>query len=493
MEANNQIYADMASRTGGAVYLGVVGPVRTGKSTLIKQFMDTMVIPHIEDGARRERANDELPQSAAGRTIMTTEPKFIPEQPVSITPDGVTDMQVRLIDCVGYIVPSSKGYIEEDQPRMVKTPWYDEEVPFNMAAEEGTRRVISDHSTAGLVVTTDGTVTDIPRAEYAEAEARVIEELQQLGKPFVVLLNTVDPASEQAVALAQQLSGEYGVPVLPVDCRTMTEAQFCVVLTALLEQFPLREVGFILPRWLTRLSPEHPVRCGVTDALRTAAPSAGRVSDARRLAQNICACPYIEDARVERVELGQGMATVRATVKPELFYQILGEETGMTITDEGALLSAMLEMAAIKRRYERLQGALEQVEATGYGIVMPDMEEMSLDEPEIIRQGNRYGVRLHASAPSIHMMKADIHTEITPLVGSERQSEDLVSYLLEQFEGKPSDIWESNIFGTSLYGLVNEGLHNKLQHMPEDARQKLRETVERIINEGCNGLICIIV
>ena len=493
METTNSLYQDIAARTGGDIYLGVVGPVRTGKSTFIKRFMDTLVIPRMEDAYRRERANDELPQSAAGRTIMTTEPKFIPEQAAEVCPDGVTTMRVRLIDCVGYIVPSALGYIENEQPRMVKTPWYEEEIPFNMAAEEGTRRVITDHSTVGLVVTTDGSIADIPREEYAVAEERVVRQLQEINKPFVVLLNAIDPHAPATLQLAEQLEEKYGVPVMPVNCRDMQEREIHAMLAAILSRFPLRQVGLVMPRWLLQLEPTHPVRSGVMEAVKAAAVKAERVSDAAGLAKALEGCPYVEMAALEQVDLGRGEATVTALLQPELFYRILGEATGLQIPDEGALMAHMLEMAAVCKKYKKLEGALEQVEATGYGIVMPDMEEMTLEEPQIIRQNGRYGVRLRAAAPSLHLMKAEINTEVSPIVGSERQSEDLVNYLLGQFEEEPSKIWESNIFGTSLYGLVNEGLHSKLQHMPEEARQKLTETVERIINEGCNGLICIIV
>ena len=493
METTGSLYKDMAARTGGDIYLGIVGPVRTGKSTFIKRFMDTLVIPNMTDPHRRERANDELPQSAAGRTIMTTEPKFIPEKAAQVTLDGVSNMRVRLIDCVGYIVPSALGYIEEEQPRMVKTPWYEEEIPFNMAAEEGTRRVITDHSTVGLVVTTDGSVTDIPREEYAEAERRVVEELRAIRKPFTVLLNAVDPHAPATCQLARELAQEYGVPVVPVNCQTMTEAEIKEILAALLSQFPVRQVGLVLPRWLLRLRKDHPVRCTVMEAVKKAAVGVERVSQVSALAEGLRPCPYVDGASVEEIDLGQGVVTVTVAVQPELFYQVLGEATGLDIGDEGALMACMLDMAAKCKRYEKIRGALEQAEATGYGIVMPEMEEMWLDEPEIIRQSGRYGVRLRAAAPSFHIMKAEIQTEVSPIVGSERQSEDLVNYLLGQFEEDPQKIWDSNIFGTSLYGLVNEGLHSKLVHMPEDARQKLKVTVERSINEGCNGLICIIV
>lgn len=493
METASRLYRDMAARTGGDIYLGVVGPVRTGKSTFIKRFMDMLVIPHMEDSHRRERATDELPQSAAGRTIMTTEPKFIPEQAAAISLDDVSNVRVRLVDCVGYIVPSALGYIEEDQPRMVKTPWYDEEIPFNMAAEEGTRRVINDHSTVGLVVTTDGSITDIPRSEYADAERRVVQELQALNKPFTVLLNAVNPYADSTLQLAEKLTAEYGVPVVPVNCQTMTEQEMVIVLEAVLSQFPLCQIGVLLPPWMMRLNRDHPLRCAVVDAIKSACGSVSKVGEMESVVHKIEGCEYVEGARVREIDMGTGCAGITVTLLPKLFYQILGEATGLDISDDGALMSVITEMAATCRKYEKVRSALEQVEATGYGIVMPEMEEMSLEEPEIIRQSGRYGVRLRASAPSIHMMKAQINTEVSPIVGTERQSEELVSYLLGRFEEEPVKIWESNIFGTSLYGLVNEGLHNKLVHMPEDARLKLKETVERIINEGCNGLICIIV
>ena len=493
METASRLYRDMAARTGGDIYLGVVGPVRTGKSTFIKRFMDVLVLPNMEDGVRRERATDELPQSAAGRTIMTTEPKFIPEQAAQIALDGVSNMRVRLIDCVGYILPSALGYIEENQPRMVKTPWYDEEIPFNMAAEEGTRRVITDHSTVGLVVTTDGSITDLPREEYAVAEERVVKELKALGKPFTVLLNAMDPHAHSTMQLAAKLSEAYGVPVVPINCQTMTEQEIRQVLEALLSQFPVCQVGLVLPHWLMRLERTHPVRRAVMDTAKNACAAVERVGQIGEVAQALNQCEYVAAAVTDEVDLGSGIATLTVTLQPELFFGILSEATGLTIPDEGALMAGMIEMAAICKKYEKIRAALEQAEQTGYGIVMPEMEEMTLEEPQIIRQSGRYGVRLRASAPSIHLMKAQIETEVSPIVGTERQSEELVSYLLGQFEEDPTKIWDSNIFGTSLYGLVNEGLHNKLLHMPEEARLKLKETVERIINEGCNGLICIIV
>ncbi len=492
MTTSNTIYQDIATRTNGDIYIGVVGPVRTGKSTLIKQFMDTLVLPNIEGEYSRERAIDELPQSSAGRTIMTTEPKFIPEQAVNITVDGAANMRVRMIDCVGYVVPSALGYIEENAPRMVKTPWYEEEVPFNMAAEVGTHKVIAQHSTIGLVVTTDGSITEIPREEYAEAEARVIRELQEIRKPFAVLLNTMSPNSEQTKALCEELSAAYGVAVCPINCLEMNEDDIRDILKTILFEFPVREVGFQLPPWVMELDHEHPIRRSLMSSMKQAACNVCKIRELQTMPQEMSVCEYIDHAALQRVQLGNGSGVVQVSLQPQLFYRVLGETTGMPIHDEGELMRCLTEMSHIRARYEKIKNALDQVEATGYGIVMPSLDEMSLEEPEIIKQSGRYGIRLRATAPSIHMMKADITTEVAPIVGSEKQSEELVGYLLREFEEDPSRIWESNIFGTSLYGLVNEGLHNKLYRMPGDARLKLKETVERIINDGCNGLICII-
>ena len=486
------IYADIAARTGGDIYIGVVGPVRTGKSTLIKRFMETLVIPGIEAPAMRERATDELPQSAGGRTIMTTEPKFVPEQAVEIAlPDGVR-CAVRMIDCVGYIVPSSLGYIEEEAPRMVKTPWFDDEVPFNMAAEIGTQKVITEHSTVGLVVTTDGSVTDIPRSEYAEAEERVIRELQALGKPFVVLLNCVNPEHPESQALAAELEETYGAPVMPVNCLHLDEEAVRGMLARLLDMFPVKEICVETAGWLPALEQGHWLKTSVFDAVRNAAQGLKTIRDVRAMPDALAECPYIKEAAVAEIALGTGNVVLRVTLDPSLFYRVLGEETGIEIRSENELFPVLMELARVKREYERVRPALEEAEATGYGIIMPEAGELTLEEPEMIRQGGRYGVRLRASAPSLHIMKAGIQTTVSPIVGSEKQSEELVLYLLREFEENPAKIWESNIFGKSLHELVNEGLHTKLSKMPAEARMKLQETLERVINEGCSGLICFI-
>ncbi len=537
--SNLKIYGDISKRTSGDIYLGVVGPVRAGKSTFIKKFMECMVLPRMESSSARDRATDELPQSASGKTIMTTEPKFIPEQAVFVKLDEATSFYVRLIDCVGYIVPTAIGYIENNQPRMVMTPWYEQEIPFNMAAELGTRRVIEEHSTIGIVVTTDGSITDIPREEYAEAEERVIAELKALGKPFVVLLNCVYPNSEESAALASELTQKYGVPVTATSCVELNEEKILNILKTVLYEFPIKQVAINIPAWLLRLPAEHRLRRSVIDSVKLAAGKLSTVRSAESAISDIALCEEVEGVRIANIDLGTGSVIVRADMDETIFYKVLSEETGLELNSQEDLMPCMLELCEIRRMYEKIKGAMEEVAATGYGIVMPTLSELSLEKPEIVRQGGRYGVRLRASAPSIHMMKADITTEVSPIVGSEKQSEELVHYLLKEFEetpekiwesnifGKslheldittevspivgsekqseelvhyllkefeetPEKIWESNIFGKSLHELVNEGLHGKLYRMPQDARIKLQETLERIINEGCSGLICII-
>lgn len=491
MEAQS-IYQNIAKRTGGDIYIGVVGPVRTGKSTFIKRFMETLVIPNISSEFARERATDELPQSAAGRTIMTTEPKFIPEEAVKVSLADNAAFNVRMIDCVGYIVPSSLGYIENNAPRMVMTPWFEKEIPFNMAAEVGTHKVINEHSTIGLVVTTDGSISDIPRVEYAEAEQRVIEELQQIDKPFVVLLNCVDPTTSNAQQLRGEMENSYHVPVVAVNCMELTEEDIRTILTDLLFQFPVREVAVNLPGWVTALPADHWLHTALYEAIREAAQPVEHIGQLKGHMANLANCEYVNRVDVNQIDLGVGCANAVVEVKNDLFYKILGEATGLDIPDESALMPCIVNLANIKHEYDKVKSALDEVNATGYGIVMPSLEELTLEEPKIVKQGGRYGIRLKASAPSIHMMAANITTEVSPIVGSEKQSEELVHYLLNEFEESPQKIWESNIFGKSLHELVNEGLHNKLNRMPGDARMKLQETIERIINEGCTGLICII-
>ena len=491
MESRN-IYTDIARRTGGDIYIGVVGPVRTGKSTFIKRFMEDLVIPNIESEFFKERAVDELPQSAAGRTIMTTEPKFIPEEAVKIELEQGAQLNVRLIDCVGYIVPSSLGYIENEQPRMVMTPWFEQEIPFNMAAEIGTQKVIQEHSTIGLVVTTDGSISDIPRESYIPAERRVIKELQELGKPFLVIVNSSEPTGERAEKACSFVREQYGVEPIAANCADLNEIGISEILQQVLYEFPLCELGLVLPRYIAALPPQSEVQRSIYRTIREAASSESRMRDLAGICDTLCESEYIASAAAQQLDLGCGTARIRAEVPDSVFYGIVEQETGVHITDAADLISVLRDFAGIRQRYERLHGALDQVQQTGYGIVMPSTEELTLEEPEIVRQGGRYGVRLRASAPSIHLLSASIRAEVNPIVGSEKQSEELVHYLLSEFRDAPEKIWETNIFGKSLSELVREELSHKLSRMPDDARSKIRETLEKIINENAGGLICII-
>jgi len=397
-----------------------------------------------------------------------------------------------MIDCVGYIVPSALGYIENEQPRMVMTPWFDSAVPFNMAAEIGTQKVINEHSTIGLVVTTDGSFSEIPREEYAEAEARVINELKSINKPFIVLLNSKKPYSEACLKLSEELSEKYAVKVLPVNCLDLTSQQISSIIKEMLYEFPVKELRVDFPKWITTLEKENEIKKSIYTSIKKSVSAVSKMRDGKIFAAGLCNEDKISSAGVTDIDLSSGKITVKLQIDPKLFYGVLSEKVGLEITDEQALMSALVELAKAKKEYDRFKTALDEVESTGYGIVMPTMEQLSLEEPEIMRQGGRYGVRLKASAPSIHLLKADITTEVAPIVGSESQSEELIMYLLKEFEEDPAKIWESNIFGKSLNSLVNEGLHNKLYKMPTDARMKIQETLERVINEGCSGLICII-
>ena len=486
------IYKDIESRTGGNIYIGVVGPVRTGKSTFIKRFMDTLVIPHIDDDHLRERMNDELPQSAAGRTIMTTEPKFVPENAVPVTLDGNARLSVRMIDCVGYIVDSAVGYIEDDAERMVKTPWSDEEMPFRQAAETGTSKVITEHSTIGIMVTTDGSIGDIDREDYVRAEERVAAELKDTGKPFVILLNTVSPESASSSALASNLSQKYGAPVIPVDCADLDENTIKGILATVLFEFPIREIRVNMPGWVRGLEKDNWLRRSVFDSIRDRARHIGRIREVQDAVDDLCDAENISSVNLTSMDLGSGRADITLAVDEDLFYRILSEKSGIEIGSERELMDSVCELAQSKSRFDRIAAAYDDVLEKGYGIVMPTMEELTLEEPEIVRQSGKYGIRLKASAPSVHMMRIYTTAEVTPIVGSEQQSEELVTYLLKEFEESPGRIWESNIFGKSVSDLVNEGLHNKLYRMPNKARAKIGETMEKIINDGCNGLICII-
>ncbi|MGE5613673.1 MAG: stage IV sporulation protein A [Bacillota bacterium] len=486
------IYQQIAERTQGDIYIGVVGPVRTGKSTFIKRFMDLLVIPNIENVYSRERAKDELPQGAAGRTIMTTEPKFVPNEAVEITLDDALKLKVRMVDCVGYLVKGALGYLENNMPRMVSTPWFDYQIPFEQAAEIGTRKVINDHSTIGLVVTTDGTITDIEREEYVEAEKRVINELKAIDKPFIIVLNSVVPYSEDAQKLRQELEEKYDVPVVCVNCATMQTEDMAGIMERILYEFPVCSIGINIPKWVENLERDHWLKTGMLQAIKDTFRGVRKLREAKDAIPGFSEYDFIRKTNLVEISAGVGNMLLNIEVPENLFYKVLSDATGLQVDGEHRLIGMMKELARIKKEYERVEYALHEVKVKGYGIVTPQMEEMTLDEPEIIKQGSRFGVKLRASAPSVHMIRADIETEIAPLVGTEKQSEELVNYLLKEFENEPGKIWDSNIFGKSLHELVSEGLHNKLNRMPEDAQLKLQETLQRIINEGSGGLICII-
>ena len=486
------IYQEIAERTNGDIYLGIVGPVRTGKSTFIKRFMDLLVIPNIQNSYSKERAKDEMPQSAAGKTIMTTEPKFIPNEAVEIIVDDNIQLKVRLVDCVGYLVNGALGYLENNSPRMVSTPWFEQQIPFGEAAEIGTKKVINDHSTIGLVVTTDGTITDIPRDEYVVAEERVISELKAIKKPFIIILNSAKPNSQSTLELKEELEKEHGTPVVVVDCLNLNMDDINEILERVLLEFTVIQVEVNLPRWVESLENEHWLKSAIFNSVKDVFAGTNKLREIKKSSEFLSDNEYITKVNINRIAPGNGSAEVTVDVDYGLFYRILGEESGFEIEGEHELIGLLKELGRVKVDYDKVAEALKDVRETGYGIVSPLLDELKLEEPEMIKQGSRFGVRLRASAPSIHMIRADIETEVSPIVGTERQSEELVNYLLREFEGDTSKIWESNIFGKSLNELVNEGLHNKLYRMPEDAQKKLQETLQKIINEGSGGLICII-
>lgn len=489
---NMGVYEDIRARTDGDIYVGVVGPVRTGKSTFIKNFMDLLVIPNIDNNYKRERARDELPQSAAGRTIMTTEPKFVPNEAIEITIGDNLKLKTRLVDCVGYLVNNALGYMEEDVPRMVKTPWSDEEIPFEEAAEIGTRKVITEHSTIGILVTTDGTITEIPREDYVEAESRVVDELKALNKPFVIVLNTNNPYSEETKKLAHELEEKYNVAVIPTDCTNLNTDDINNIFGKILYEFPVERINVNFPGWIDGLNYEHSLKQELFKEIKEAFKDVKTVKTINTGVARISNTEIIVKTTVEQIDLGTGAVTIEITLNNSLFYKILTEITGIEMNTEADLFTTMDNLSNIKKEYDKVSMALQEVRQKGYGIVMPSMEELILDEPEIVKQGSRFGVKLKARAPSIHMIRADIETEVSPIVGSEKQSEELVNYMLKEFEDDPKKIWQSNIFGKSLHELVNEGLQTKLYKMPEDAQCKFQETLEKIINEGSGGLICII-
>jgi len=489
---NFDIYKDIAERTQGDIYVGVVGPVRTGKSTFIKRFMDLMVIPNIENSYKKQRAKDELPQSASGKSIHTTEPKFIPNEAIEIKLKDGIKFKVRMVDCVGYIVKGALGYNEGEAPKMVSTPWYDHEIPFEEAAEFGTKKVINEHSTIGLLVTTDGSITDITREEYVEAEERVVNELKSINKPFIILLNSSNMYDPKSVSLRKELEEKYDVPVQLMDALNMKEDDIMTVFQRVLKEFPIKEINIDMPEWIEKLEASHWLKINFINLVKDMCLKISRVRDIKKVVDGFENVEFLRDSTLREMNMGEGTASINLYPKGEIFYKVLSELAGNEIHGENDLLALMRILSFSKREYDKVSSALIDVRETGYGLVAPQLIEMKLEEPEIVRQGNRYGVKLKASAPSLHFIKANIETEISPIMGTERESEELVNSLLEQFESDPSKIWQSNMFGKSLEVLVKEGLQNKLYKMPEDVQVKIQRTLQKIINEGNGGLICII-
>ena len=483
------IYTRLAARTGGNIYVGVVGPVRTGKSTLIKRIMEALVIPCIDDPYRAERARDELPQSGSGKTIMTSEPKFVPEEAVEISPDGTAKLRVRMIDSVGYMVTGAVGAEENGVPRMVTTPWYDYEIPMTEAAELGTKKVMQEHCSIGLVVTTDGTITDIPRMDYLDAEGRAIRDMQATGKPFLVVINSREPQATAAKQVQEELKTKYSVDAVIADCQTLDAQEIAELLQALLYAFPLGQLQIHLPRWVDALPSEHPLKAVLYDALLKSAREIDQLGQTEEALSQLRELEQVQDMTIRSIDLGDGTVSCVILLPDKLFYEILSQQTGMEIQNEAQLMSILMQLSQVKGEYDKISDALSSVKATGYGVVMPTAEEMTLEKPQMLRKNGSFGVKLKAGAPSIHMIRVDIDTEINPMVGGEQQSQDLVTYLSSE---DPDKLWESNIFGKSVYELIQEGLTAKLVQLPEDVRGKFRGTLTRIVNEGATGLICLI-
>ena len=485
----DSIYGDIAARTGGNVYLGVVGPVRTGKSTLVKRIMEQLVIPEIRDPYRAERARDELPQCGSGKTIMTSEPKFVPEEAAEVSPDGVAKLRIRMIDSVGYMVDGAAGAEEEGVPRMVTTPWYDHEIPMTQAAELGTKKVMDQHATIGLVVTTDGTVTEIPREDYLAAERKAILDMQKTGKPYLIIINSRDPKGEAANSARNHIIKEYGTEPVVTDCQSLDREEIRNLLKAVLYTFPMTELQVHLPRWMDALEEDHPVKAALYQNLLQRAGEIGNLGQAEETLSQLQQLPEVQDYTLRSVDLAEGTVSCAIVLPEELYYEILSKKAGMPIENDAQLLSLLMELAQVKQEYDQISDALSAVKATGYGVVQPSAGEMKLETPEIIKKGGSFGIKLKAGAPSIHMIRVDIDTEISPMVGDEKQSRELVAHLSGE---SAENLWQSNIFGKSVYDLIQEGLTAKLIGMPEDVRGKFRGTLTRIVNEGATGLICLI-
>ena len=488
----NNIYEDIAKRTQGDIYIGVVGPVRTGKSTFIRKFMENLVLPNIENEFKRERTQDEIPQSGSGKTIMTVEPKFVPADGVEIKIKDTVSLKVRMVDCVGYIVDGALGHEEEGRQRLVSTPWSQEAMTFEKAAEIGTKKVIRDHSTLGIVILTDGSVTGIDRKSYLSAEERVISELKSLNKPFAVVLNTLDPYSESTDLLRAELEEKYNVPIVPLNVLAMDEEDIESVMETVLYDFPLNEIRINLPKWVEGLERNHWIKNNIIFTLKQSIAEIGKLRDINSIVEGFSELEFLEDTEVDNVELGEGVISIDLTAKQDLFYNVLEEKSGFKIDGDHQLLNLVTKLSRVKNEYDKIESALYDAKTKGYGVVAPSLDELSLEEPEIIKQGKQYGIKLKANAPSLHIIKADISTEVSPIVGNQTQGEEMIKYLLDTFEENPSELWGSNMFGKSLNDLVKEQLQSKLYTMPEEIRVKIQKTLKKIINEGSMNIITIL-
>lgn len=489
---NFNVYKDIQARTGGEIYIGVVGPVRTGKSTFIKRFMELLVLPAMEDEHMRSLSRDELPQSAAGKTIMTTEPKFIPKEAARITLTDGIEAKVRLIDCVGFMAEGAAGHIENGEERLVKTPWFDQEIPFTQAAEIGTRKVIGVHSTIGIVVTADGSFGEIKRQGYIGAENRTIEELKNLGKPFVVLLNSARPYSDETARLAKEMSSNYGVSVLPVNCEQLKKDDIYHILEKILKEFPVTQLDFHIPKWLEILPATHWLKAQVIQGAKNLLKEVNHMKDvAAKLEEQ--KADGIRSMNIRQMRMSDGRVSIQVEMDDGYYYQILSDLTGIPIEGEYQLLRTLGNLAAMQKEYEQVKNALSQVRMKGYGVVMPERSEIVLDEPQVIKHGNKYGVKMKAEAPSINMIKAHIETEIAPIVGSEQQAMDLIAYIKENARDNEDGVWNTNIFGKSIEQIVEDGIQAKISQMTEDCQMKLQDTLQKIINDSNGGMICIII
>ena len=489
---NFHVYRDIEARTGGEIYIGVVGPVRTGKSTFIKRFMETMVLPKLPDGHKKTLTRDELPQSAAGKMIMTTEPKFIPKEAAEIHLEDGIHAKIRLVDCVGFMVDGAVGHEENGEERLVKTPWFDHEIPFTYAAEIGTRKVIRDHSTIGIVITGDGSFGELGRNDYADAEARIIRELKEIGKPFIVLLNSVKPFGEEAKEMAGNMEKLYGVTVQPVNCEQLKESDVKMILMNVLKEFPVQKLDFYIPKWMEILPDEHPLKMTAIEHARSILTNVDQMKDMKEEILRADGNSRVSDIVIRKTEMADGTVSVEILMDYDCYYEVISEYTGIPVKDEYVLFHTLAKLSDMQGEYEKVKHALSQVRAKGYGIVMPDKSEIVLSEPELIKHGNRFGVKIHAQAPSINLIKAQIETEIAPIVGSEQQAKDLISYIKNN-EATEDGVWETNIFGKSVEQIVTDGMQTKISQMTEDCQSKLQDTLQKIINDSNGGMICIII